>query len=94
MGRARELIDEAVAKQNQAMELLEEAKELYAEAKALTYRASPIRRAPVERVYIDDDIRAEVIDLAKRKKMTMHDIARKVGLRNGGRVSEILNDKR
>lgn len=76
------------------MKLLEEAKELREEAMTPTYRASPIRRAPVERIEIDDDIRAEVIDLAKHRKMTMHDIARKVGLRNGGRVSEILNDKR
>ena len=91
---ARYLMAKAVAKQEAAMKLLEEAKELHEQALVLTYRQSPVRRAPVERVEIDDDIRAEVFDLAKRKKMTMHEIALEVGLRNGGRVSEILNGKR
>jgi len=77
----------------QAVELITEATILSRQAEALTVRASPVRRAPAEWGFISSDQRDKVLDLAETN-MTMHEIAEQVGLRNGGRVSEILRGKR
>jgi hypothetical protein len=95
MPKARELMDEAERKTSKAMELLDEARDLYAQAKRLSVRQSPVRRSRAVEMEITEDVKWAVKDLAKRKpNMTVHQIAQRVGLRNGGRVSEILNGKR
>jgi hypothetical protein len=74
--------------------MIEEGMGLIEEAKAQTFRQSPARRATPERIEITDDTRDEVFHLLRHSDMTMHEIAQEVGLRNGGRVSEILSGKR
>ena len=63
-------------------------------ALALMTRAKPIRRAPAKRTKIDPPTRRKVHNLAHINEMTIHEIADATGLRNSGRVSEILNRKR
>lgn len=59
------------------------------------YRAKRVRRAPAVKQVIDWRTRREVRYLARHyPKMTIHQIANRVGLRSGGRVSEILHNKR
>jgi len=93
MARARVLMARSRSKMLEAMALIDEAHDLSRKAEALTVRASPVRRAPMEMEFISSDMREAVIDLAETE-MTMHQIAEQVGLRNGGRVSEILRGKR
>jgi hypothetical protein len=101
MAKARELVSEGhelVARAHlliaKAHAMIEEGMGLVEEGLAQTYRASPVRRAEIERIEITDDIREAVFDLARDREMTTHQIAEHVGLRNGGRVSEILTGKR
>jgi ATP phosphoribosyltransferase regulatory subunit HisZ len=94
MTRARELMDKARAKRRRGMELFDEADELDAEARKLTFREPSVRRAREVETDITDEMREKIAILARNRSLTMHDIARRVGLRNGGRVSEILNGKR
>jgi hypothetical protein len=61
-------------------------------ALSLMTRASPVRRAPPTHMRINGKQRAAVIAL-KHSDLTMHQIANKVGLANGGRVSEIMTDQ-
>ena len=56
-------------------------------------RDKPIRRAPGKRKKITDRVRANIDQLA-RTDMTMTEIAYAVGVRNSGRISEVLNGKR
>ena len=63
-------------------------------ALALMYRETPVRRAKARRVVIDARKRRAVHRLAENTDMTEHDIAQAVGLRNGGRVSDVLNGRR
>ena len=63
-------------------------------ALAETWRASAVRQAPRLSLRISDDTRAQVRTLAHSTDMTMGQIADRVGLRNQGRVSEILSGKR
>jgi hypothetical protein len=94
MARARELMDQGMQKMADAQNLIDEANDLFTEARKLSIRASPVRKARMREIPITSDIRDRVHTLAKDRQLTEHDIARRVGLRNGGRVSEILNGKR
>lgn len=94
MVKARECFDKAKAKRRRAMELFDEADELDAQGYKLTFRAPSVRRVQNVKTYLTEEIRDEVHDLSKDRTLSMHDIARRVGLRNGGRVSEILTGKR
>jgi DNA-binding NarL/FixJ family response regulator len=62
-------------------------------AVSLMVRKSPVKRATAVRPKIDRSVRAEVQRLA-RQGLSNHEIAQATGLRNGGRVSEILTGKR
>jgi hypothetical protein len=62
-------------------------------ALSLMTRDSPVRRAPTKRVPITDAQKRKVRSL-KHTDLTYHDIAIKLGLANGGRVSEIMTGKR
>ena len=71
-----------------------EAKLVEIETKGMLKRASPGYRVPRVTIgEIDDETRREVHRL-KGLKMTNDAIAHKLGLRSGGRVSEILTGKR
>jgi hypothetical protein len=59
-----------------------------------TWRAPSVRQAPKLRMQISDEVKAQVRSLAYSTDMTMGQIADRVGLRNQGRVSEILSGKR
>ena len=59
----------------------------------LINREPPIKKAAAKSVRITPEIRTRVKALATEGK-TEHEIAQLVGLRNAGRVSEILNGKR
>ena len=79
----------------QAREMVSVAASLLARALALMKREPHVRRAPGKRQRITAAMRQKVIELARTKPtMTEHEIAEAVGLRNAGRVSEILNRKR
>lgn len=62
-------------------------------AEALMTREPAVKKAPAKRIKITDVIRVQVKALAAEGKSN-HEIAELVGLRNGGRVSEILTGKR
>jgi hypothetical protein len=59
-----------------------------------TWREPSVRQAPRLRMQITEETKAQVRSLARSTDMTMVQIADRVGLRNQGRVSEILNNKR
>lgn len=87
--RARELIEEAL----DLGTMDPEARQLIGEALELMYRERPVRRAPAKPVRLTYDVRREIHRLA-RTKLTMNEIARMTGVRNQGRISEVLNGKR
>lgn len=60
----------------------------------LMHRVTEIRRASEVRQVINSEMRAKVRNLVHTTDLTMHQVATKVGLRNGGRVSEIMHGKR
>ena len=60
----------------------------------LMTREPACRRAPEKRVVLDYKIKARIRWLARHTDMTIHQIAEEVGVRNNGRVSEVLNGKR
>lgn len=62
-------------------------------ALALLHREKCVRRAPPRYIRITERARETVRRLA-HTKMTCNEIAAAAGLRNGGRVSEILHGKR
>lgn len=78
---ARELIALAQGLLNQAV-------------KRMTREPPAKKKAPARSVKITDAIRAQVKALAAEGTKTNHQIAEIVGLRNGGRVSDILHGKR
>jgi hypothetical protein len=59
-----------------------------------SWRAVPVRQAPRLHMQISENTKAQVRALALSTDMTMGQIAERVGLRNQGRVSEILSGKR
>ena len=63
------------------------------EALVLMKRSYPVRRAPPTRKRITPSQKRAVLAL-KHSDLTMHEIANRVGLANGGRVSEIMGHKR
>jgi hypothetical protein len=92
---ARKLMAAASEKTAQAQALLAEAADMYERAEALTYRASPVRRAAGVSEIITKKMRDQVFFYADHyPDMTTSEIAIKAGLRNMGRVSEILRGKR
>ena len=84
---ARQLIAEVM----QMTGVDETAKLKLARALVLMRREPAERRAKVQEVEITDEMRAKVKLLVYRTSMTYHQIANHVGLRNTGRVSEIVN---
>jgi hypothetical protein len=87
-------VDEAFRLFDTAQAHLEKASDLMVEAMGLIKRQTPIRRARPVRVEITSEMREQIERLSRDKRLTQADIARRVGLRNGGRVSEVLNGKR
>lgn len=67
-------------------------KYVHAALKLMT-RASPVRHVAGKHQYIDNALKRRIRKLA-RTGLTEHEIANAVGLRNNGRVSEVLNRKR
>jgi hypothetical protein len=76
-----------------ARELIAASRNLLDLALNMMTREPAVKRAPAKRVKITEAIRSQVKTLAKEGK-TEHQIAEQVGLRNAGRVSEILNGLR
>ena len=91
---ARALMAQIERKRNVIRDIEDEIDALHRQALKLMVREPAVRRARGETVPITDDMRDEIERLSKNKRLTMHDIGRKVGLRNGGRVSEVLTGKR
>ncbi|UYO50289.1 hypothetical protein KQX64_06865 [Rhodopseudomonas palustris] len=87
--RARELIAAIVANYPASTSAHKQAKA----ALRLMTRAAPIKRTRGARIEITDAMRRRVRRLAEAGT-SHHDIAVAVGLRNAGRVSEILRGKR
>ena len=56
-------------------------------------RESPVRRSKPRHMPITADMRRQIRRLAD-SDMSQYDIAERVGLRNAGRVSEVLSGKR
>jgi hypothetical protein len=52
-----------------------------------------VRRAPAHPTKITAEMRREIRRLANTTEMTLHEISEVVGVRNIGRVSEVLNGK-
>jgi len=86
--RAREILREVIAdtSSNYIAERL-------GEALSLMTREKAVKKSRPVRVKITPHIRREIKSLAKQG-LSHHSIATRVGLRNGGRVSEVLNGKR
>jgi hypothetical protein len=76
-----------------AREMIQASRHLLDLAVSLMTREPAVKKAPAKRIKITEAIRTQVKALAAEGK-TNHQIAEIVGLRNGGRVSEILNGKR
>ena len=91
---ARKLLADAKRKRAQAAALHSEADAMTARAMRMMVRKAAVRRANRRRVFITEDMHETIHDLARDPTLTMHDIGVKVGLRNGGRVSEVLTGKR
>jgi len=70
------------------------AKSLLEAALDASWRKPAVRQAPRLRLKITPEITSQVRALAYSTDMTMGQIAERVGLRNAGRVSEVLNGKR
>jgi hypothetical protein len=71
------------------------ADELMRAAMRLMTREPPIRKGTKHRkVPVTPAMRVEILRLARDPNLTIHEIGNRVGLRNSGRVSEILNGKR
>jgi hypothetical protein len=68
--------------------------ELTRAAMRLMTREPPVRRGKAIKIKVTDAMRREIVELARNPSLTMHMIGEKVGVRNIGRISEILNGKR
>jgi hypothetical protein len=77
-----------------ARTLHKQADDLVRDAMKLMRREPPIRKSKPKRVAVTEGMRREIFRLAKNKDLSIHEIGNRVGLRNSGRVSEILNEKR
>jgi hypothetical protein len=86
---AREALKEA----KKIKDLPQDARNLINKALRLMWRDKAIRRAPGKPSNIGILKRAQIRHLARTTNMTMHQIAMSVGVRNSGRVSEVLNGK-
>ena len=76
-----------------AREKLHQAAQLIHEAIDLMTREPAVRRTPSKRTPITPRVRSKINRLALTA-LTMNEIAQKTGVRNQGRVSEVLNGKR
>ena len=74
-------------------DLPKDVKDLLQQALALMTREKQIRRAPAVRIRINRDMRRKM-HVLNASDLTVHEIADQVGVRNGGRVSEVLNGLR
>ena len=88
--RARAILERLLA----SHELGPRAEREVQKAVALMTREKACRRAPEQPQKIDSEMRQRVKVLARTTNLTMTEIARRVGLRNSGRVSEIMHGKR
>jgi hypothetical protein len=84
---ARELIEQAI---NHIPPPSASAQRLLRKALVLMWREPPVRKAPAKPTIITPEIRKLVKEL-NNSGLTEHQIAERVGLRNGGRISEILH---
>jgi len=87
IAQARELIEQVL---NFIPPLPVPAQRKLRQALVLMWREPPVRRAPAKPTIITAKIRKLVKDL-NNTGLTEHQIAERVGLRNGGRISEILH---
>lgn len=92
--RARMLLNHAADIRRQIARLLDELDTVEAKALELLDRVRPVRRATPIHVEKTDEMIAQVHQLSRDPDLTMHEISDMVGLRNGGRVSEILKRPR
>lgn len=60
----------------------------------LMLRVKYCRRAPAKRQRINRHLRARIRHLVYNSDLTMHEIANRVGLRSGGRISEVMHGRR
>jgi hypothetical protein len=74
--------------------LPDQADALIAKAIRLMWREPQLRRAPGKRMKIDASLRRRIKELAATTSMTEHQIANVTGVRNSGRISEVLHNKR
>lgn len=88
--RARELLSEI-----ENMTDLVQIRRQVRRAIGLMTREPACRRAPEKRIVLDYKVKARIRHLARyNPELTIHQIAEIVGVRNNGRVSEVLNGKR
>jgi uncharacterized protein YdeI (YjbR/CyaY-like superfamily) len=79
----------------EARELIELAQRMLERAHKMMTREPPARKkAAPKQIRITEAIRTQVKTLAAEGSKTNHQIAEIVGLRNAGRVSDILHGKR
>lgn len=90
---AREKLVEERVMRNEAMRLLRQADALHEEALALMTRQSSGRRATPVRVTITPEMRREIMRMYYDRSMTYQDIAVRLGLRNAGRISEVIKQE-
>ena len=86
--RARELLHEV-----ESMTELLAIRRKVRQAIGLMTREPRVRRAPSKPRFITPAIRKYIFKLA-RTDHTIHEIANLTGIRNSGRISEVLNGKR
>lgn len=87
--RARELVYQVIQRIDD-----KNLKQKLINALGMMTREKYIRNAHPVHQLITDRMKRRVHRLNSNLNLTQTDIARKVGLRNAGRVSEILNEKR
>lgn len=92
--RARRLLYEARQHLTLAERELAHVGSKLLQAATLLDREPQARRVKGKHVPITPKLRRAVIDLAANTKLTQEEIAQATGLRNAGRVSEILSGKR
>lgn len=89
---ARELLTDVY--KSARSNLTTEERSSFRKALRLMTRRTPLRRAKLERIAITKKMKKKIVKLAKDPTMTSHAIANAVGLRNSGRVSEVLHKLR
>jgi len=93
--KSRGLIVEAILRAKDLQRATAEILDLLENSLKYMFREPPIRRARAHKTVVTPELRDAVRKLARRyPNMTTQDIAVKVGLRNAGRVSEILRNRR